>query len=192
MTRAPNVNRGDAITADWANRTADAANLAASVSSGPGIDVTRQGNGLSISLAAHPSKYELAGIITAAPDGDDIPIEEAIYSAQVIGSEAVITDVVPTYGRLFANGVRVKPARVGHYCRIVRVPKIEDGVVRHTADLWILSEQVLTRRCGTGANPGGGTTPPGGGTDPPDEPPPTPPPVPGPPDSTPPPSGGEQ
>lgn len=190
----PPPSPGDPIYARDFAALVEAVRRTLNISSGAGLAVQQSTGGLSVSLLANLSKYVLEAIITHAPDSEDVPIEEAIYSARPVGqSDGEITESVPVYGRLFGSGVRVRPAKVGDLCAIVRMPIVrEERPVGNTADLWILSEQVLVRRCGTTPPPGGG-----GGSEPgtpPGEPPPPPPPpgsTPGEPNSAPI-GGGEQ
>lgn len=182
---------GDLIRAEDFNTLVEAVRRSLLVSTGAGLAVQQSTGGISVALLASLSKYAIEAIITAAPEGEDVPIAEAVYDAQIVGdSGGKVENVAPRYGRLFAGDVRVKPAMVGDYCWIIRMPVIsEDRPVGTTADLCIFSEQVLTRRCAT-AGGSGGTTPPGSGGE---TPPPPPPPgsgTPGTPDSTPAPPGG--
>lgn len=102
-------------------------------------------------------RFEIPALITAVHyvDGNssNLLVENVNYSAVAIGAPTeVVPNEPPKYGRLFASGVQVQPCEVGDYCYIIRLPDGEGG---STADIEVMSEQVLTHRCTSGTGAGG-------------------------------------
>ena len=138
---------------------------------GRGLKTTPSANGTVISLAEPPIEYRVGARIGAVYGTDGDPVDTIRYDAEGLGTAGVsLVNVTPKYGRLFADTVACKPAAVGDFCFIVRMPRDPQDGGGFTAELWVVSEQYYVVRCvssggagGTGArrpvNSAGGTPP---------------------------------
>ena len=139
-------------------RASDAAQTLAAIAAnrpvaGRGLKTTPSANGTVISLAEPPTEYRVGARIGAVYGNDGDPVDTIRYDAQALGAEGVsLVEATPKYGRLFADTVACKPAAVGDFCFIVRMPLPSGGF---SAALWVVSEQYYVVRCVSSGGTGG-------------------------------------
>jgi len=150
------VNRGTPIFADDLNRLIDDIERAMTLRTGAGIVGSWANSGMVLALAGGQSDGFVLARITAKTGLDPDIAENIRYDAKgIFESGAVLTNVYPSCGRPVkpdqAGIVRIRPAKVGALCWIVR-DKQDDGTT--IPKLWLPGlggeyESVNWKKCGS-------------------------------------------
>lgn len=153
MALLKRVNAGDPIRASDINQIIEYVENRLRVSVGQGLSASWAEGGLLLALAARQDYLVPAVVLD---NGGNTPriANDVRYTVRGIGSPGVVLDnVLPAFGRPVkdeeAGFTKVRPAKVGAFCFVVRQPT-DSGTPE--AKLWILAggtdgETIYARRC---------------------------------------------
>lgn len=137
------VIEGRPVSAQWLNSLLAAVRSLATISAGPGLNLTHGPTGLLLALAI-ASDDSKPGVIVAAPPGPHQPAESIRYDVRVVGYDRIETGLEARIGRIVSGQARIVPALVGDPCRIYTVA---NGDGTFTAFLWAMTETLATTTC---------------------------------------------